>query len=755
MRKIIIFLLIIANFKVFSQQENISDLSLQLKKIGEGIDYILKDYINEKIVEADYQLQKRFNDGYVLYILKDYTRASMIFYDIVSKKEYYKDPVYVECLYYLAESFKLLNNLLGAQEYYKQVLEHPSKKFYQDSLQQILEISYKIGDFRDINSYMEKIEKNSSSIRPEIFYARGKSAYYQKEYKTAIESFSKLLDKEDFKIKALYFIGVNYTALKDYDKAIETFNKIYSIEPKTDEESIIYDYSILSLGRIYYTTNKITEAIDVYQDLKRTSPFYDVSLYESAWCFIKDNNYEKALFAIDLLIDVLPNSIIIPEAILLKGNLYNEMNRADDALKTYSQIIAKYSKVSDDLNHIIEHNDKLEDYFLQLMGTNLDGFSAAKFLPKEAVKYVQSEKLVQKAQKIVVDVEQTKKYIEESNVVLNKLLSILSDKKSVNSLFPKTDEVRIRSLEYLNNIIKIEFKFAELLNKSYEKQTKDKSEKITKLKTERIRLFEIFEQVPASKGGYEKRKQNMQEKYGEIEKRSYSLGIKINEMKKQIAAMEKLFNENSEKYKYSESKKQLFYDQIEQKKKIILNLEEKLSTTSKEVTTYKNTINLLDDANLADDKLRQKISETIKKEIENYTGVSFYSQIEPLFDDIEQYKKKLLKFSDNIDKIVENKAEELKQDVLKEQTELEEYSKLLDEKILASKKLAAKIALYSFKAVNSKFHNIILSSDVGIIEVAWKNKEKISSKILDFYSEKNNRSKILENEFKEILGEIK
>ncbi len=754
-------ILIILTNNIYSQELTISDYKVQVEKIGDGVEYILKDYIGDKVVETDYQLQKRFNDGYVLFVLKDFTRASMIFYDIVTKKQYYKEAVFVESLFYLAESFKALDNFLGAQEYYKQVLSHPSKKYYQEALQQILEISYKIGDFRDIGFYMKEIEKSSTEIRPEIYYARGKSAFYEKEFDIAIKSFEQLLKNPKFEIKAQYFIGVCYTALGKYEEALNSFKKVETIQKLSEEDEIIKDQAILSTARIYYTVDKTTEAIDAYQDLKRTSPLYDVSLYESAWSFVKNKNYEKAIFAVELLIDVLPNSNIVPEAILLKGNLYNEMNQEEKALKSYSEIIGKYSSLSNQLNNIIEHNSNLEEYFGQLLGSDLGSFSASKFLPPEAVKYVKSEKLVQRAQKIVTDLELTKKYLQESLTLLKNLLNTLSDDKSVNALFPRAEDARGRTLEYLNQLLKIECKLVDILYKEYEKKTgkKDSSfDEIFKNRLERVQLLEILNQdIPDTKDGYLKRKENIHKKYSDLEQKGYSLSIKIAEIKKQIAAMEKLFSENSQKYNYSESKKQLFYDQIEQKKRVISSLEERLNQTNEDVSSDKGKVNFVDDANIADDNLRKKIVALLEKERKIYSskGLNFYSNIALIVEKIEKSREKIVGFSENLDKIIRQKANQLKEDVLVEEKELLEHSKELDKKIESSKNLSAKIALNSFKSINRKFHEIVLSADVGIIEVAWKNKSKLSEKILDYYSEKSNRTKILESEFKEILGESK
>ena len=53
--------------------------------------------------------------------------------------------------------------------------------------------------------------------------------------------------------------------------------------------------------------------------------------------------------AIDLLIDVLPDSVVVPDALLLRANLYNEMNKFGKAIEAYSYIGDRYSLVSEEL----------------------------------------------------------------------------------------------------------------------------------------------------------------------------------------------------------------------------------------------------------------------------------------------------------------------------------------------------------------------------------------------------------------------
>jgi tetratricopeptide (TPR) repeat protein len=886
-KKYVIILIFIA-VNLFA--ENLEDYKLQFENVKNSVEYLSKDYLDDNALKSDYKLSKRFNDGYVTYLLEDYPIATMIFYDIVSRKQYKNDPVYIESLFYLAESFRHLKNYLGAREYYQQVLEYHDKKFNQMALRYFLELSRKVGDFRGTDKYMNELESSRELIDDSVYYEKGKALFNQKRYDKAIADFLKIKKESSFRMKALYYAAVCYTAkaknieyqfsetrdnavfkdrellilnsklldqeasleeskkifenselnykevrrkyiqynkwyyslkrvnkklrdqkaefdekhkvakddlanrkklyekelasynslkeeytnmkndikslsskrdelkepykerVKIYEKAIELFRKVSILKPMEQDDKLIIDQAILSMGRIYYTINNLQEAINAYQDIDRNSKFYDISLYESAWTYVKAKEPKKALYAVDLLIDVLPDSVVVPDALLLRANLYNEMSEFEKASEAYGYIEDRYSLVSEELQKIIDDNDDLEAYFSNILSSDINSFSASKFLPKEALKYVRSEKLVKKAQNIVREINETKRYLKESLEILNKLLAMLSDKTSINALFPKTDEVREKLLENTNKLLEIDYN----LNNYFYTFYKDKTNKELKLlRFNILRIWESFNNTPVSKSQYEKRKIALNDEYLRLTKRSYKANMYIGNLEKEIKAMEMLFSENIRKYRYSKEKQNLFYENISQKKQNLLVLKDKVKKISEKIDAWKVSINSVDKAHVADKKIREKLYLLLLKERGFYTNIAKYNEAKVLIKKINTYKEKISKLSNSLDSIIVKKAVIIKEDILKEKESLEEYKLAIDEKVAVSKKLSTVIALTSFRTVNKKFYDLILNADLGELEVIWKGKDKLSKDIQSYYSQERDRLKILDNEFKEILGENK
>ncbi len=886
MKRIIIVYMLIFTSLILAK-EDINSLTIQLNRIGADIEYVTKDDISG-VLDVEYQLNKKLQDGYILFVLEDYSKASMVFYDILSRKEFKGDLAYLEATFYLAESLKSMGNDLGAREYYRQVLEHPSKKFHSKALQELLDISYKLNDHATIEKFTKRVD--GDKIGSNISYRQGKVYFQEKRYKDALNEFSKIKKGDEYYMRALYFKGIcsvakakdienkfensrdrflhqkriyntingdtefarikketsetlyndaakEYkqlrkkfiifnkwyytlkgrinkrvrkqkedwnkrhddakanlenlkvtmekdkelyeeksklkTQLKDkfeknkrvkqlfetpyknrkklYMKGVKYFELVKKMTPQNENDQIVIDEATLAIGRLYYKIKDTTNAIDSYQDVRRASSVYGQSLYESAWVFVQGEKYTRALYAIDLLVDVLPDSHVIPEALLLKAHLYNRMNQSDKALIAYQDVKEKYSALSEKLNKIMNDNENLEEYFQSLMGLSLDDFKLSKVLPKEAVVFVNAEKDVKKARKIVKDLEEAKTNLEDSNRLLKKLLKALENKTAVSSLFPQTDKIRFEAKGFLNKLLGIEYELNTILDSYYSNKNQNYKERHAKI----VALWSIFKDVPDSEKKYSNRKEIIKKEFLKLEKKAYQSKVYLSQMKNEVKAIEKLFNENSEKYRYSESKKTFFTEQIMNKKRMIREMEKLIETTADSISLDKNSLGALDETTLSDDKIRENLRTLLHEERAEFEEkrVNKYQEVILLNDKIDNYRKKITHFIDNLEVNLEKKADYLKKDIQIEEKNLAMYEKELKDKQLRSKELSSKIALKSFRYVNKKFYELILNAEIGSLEVAWKDKEKLSKKIQDYYSQESNRRNILESEFKEILGD--
>jgi hypothetical protein len=102
---------------------------------------------------------------------------------------------------------------------------------------------------------------------------------------------------------------------------------------------------------------------------------------------------------------------------------------------------------------------------------------------------------------------------------------------------------------------------------------------------------------------------------------------------------------------------------------------------------------------------------------------------------------------------VHNRLEHIRKTVLAEKVNLDDEGKGLGGLTDTSAQLIGQIAVDSFKKVEHDFYNVVLRGDVGLVDVAWSKKESHTQTIEKYAKEKDEASRILEDRFKEVLGD--
>ena len=87
-----------------------------------------------------------------------------------------------------------------------------------------------------------------SQNNPESFYDKGVKSFQNKNYKNAVENFTKALKIRPDYLSALYFRGSAYMAKKTYDKAVYDFLKVTELDPE-------YALAYYQLGKIIILKN--------------------------------------------------------------------------------------------------------------------------------------------------------------------------------------------------------------------------------------------------------------------------------------------------------------------------------------------------------------------------------------------------------------------------------------------------------------------------------------------------------------------
>jgi len=319
-------------------------------------------------------VEERLTDGELFYRLQDYIRASIIFTDIV--ENYPDHRAYPDALFYLGDSLYRAGDYLGARTRFRELISHAGDTRYRDHLQRalgrLIEIAIQTRDFDGVEDYFAALSRiPPSEIEATTNYYRAKYLYNR-----AVPTEEVLRGEEDVQVdlamleqarqgfeavqagspyypQARYFIGVIHTLREEYPQAIEAFRRVLRSPAETDEQREVLELTQLALGRLYYETDQLDQAVEAYQAVPRTSSNFHVALYEIAWVYIRMGDSVRAERALEVLSVASPDSRFIPDGKLLRANLLLRNGRLDDANQLFREVAREFGPVRRELDQML------------------------------------------------------------------------------------------------------------------------------------------------------------------------------------------------------------------------------------------------------------------------------------------------------------------------------------------------------------------------------------------------------------------
>ncbi len=165
--------------------------------------------------------------------------------------------------------------------------------------------------------------------RPRAFYNLGIAYYQAKEYEKAVEAYNKAIYLKPDYPEAYNNLGIVYNDLKKYDDAIRSLRRSISLNPKNENA-----YNNLSVS--LRLTGKITDSIEASKKAIEVNPDYVEGYINLGLTYVAVDDFGEAMNAYNKAIEIDGNSF---NAFASLGNLYFLMNNYDEAIKNYQRAI--------------------------------------------------------------------------------------------------------------------------------------------------------------------------------------------------------------------------------------------------------------------------------------------------------------------------------------------------------------------------------------------------------------------------------
>ena len=371
--------------------------------------------------------EDKYRLAYTYYLIKEYEKASKLFKKVATRNDLLSQNSYyhlAECFINLGDKSKALMafSSAGKLDFDKRIKEdalfnyavityelsyspfneaikalnqyienYPNAERIDEAYNFLVMAYMNTRNYKDALVYLEKIKIKDNSIKKayqRVAFYRALELYNNLRFSEAIEKFDKSLDYSEYdrsiKARSHYWKAEAYYRLKNYDKAIDDYNKFllsagafqldeykiahynlgyccFNKKEYSDANTWFRKYVNLTGGIKSKTVgdayNRIADsffilsnywiAIDYYDKaigIKISDP--DYALFQKGFSLGLVNRHEKKITTLDQLTKDYSKSAYVDDALFEIGKSYVIIHKPDKAIQNYQKIIDEYPSSS-------------------------------------------------------------------------------------------------------------------------------------------------------------------------------------------------------------------------------------------------------------------------------------------------------------------------------------------------------------------------------------------------------------------------
>ncbi|HZL17684.1 MAG TPA: tetratricopeptide repeat protein [Polyangia bacterium] len=704
---------------------------------------------------------RRVVDAQVQLSVKNYDEAATIALDVVEK--YPNSRAYDDALYLLGEALFQAHDFYSARHYLQEaVAKNTGSKQEQMALQRLVEVALHTGDYENVDSYLTRLQNVPlSAMEPTVPYVRAKYYFFRGRLDDAAMVFSSIPATSPYYFQSRYFLATIQVKKGDLAGAITAYDDLLKQQAPDDAGKDIQDLARLAIARLYYERSQFDKAIESYLSIGRQSNYWSEALREQAWTYVKAKDWQRAYRSINLLLLYDPDTADAPDLRLLEGNLQLRMSNFYLASDEFGKVRDEFEPIHRQLQQVIVKAETDPTYFDGLVGKSLDKFDIGTFVPASAAKWVKSEPDVARMIVLASDVGEMQRDLSDSEKVVQRIEHVMTGSGRVG-IFPDLAAARSKSIEMTNQVVETREKFVGKIRAIIDPVlSADERKQLDRLAIERDGLERQSATLPTTDEAVQAQVSTMKGGYAELDQQVSELNVEIQSLEAQLVAVEQYYRVSRSEQKIRpedmEGPVRDMRTTIEDLRAMHDKLREAIADASHDAATSGA-------ADQAERETAAKLTEVLRKEVSIERAAAArlgggdraqVDRINDLLARCDAVDAQLTAFDKRVDGQVGVRIATISRYLsgAKEQLALasQKLSSVLDE----SKALGGGLAQAMFTRVAQKFYDLVVRSDVGIIDVSWGLKDQKTQAVTKLTSLKNLELKALDEDFRKVLEEDK
>ena len=734
-----------ANGKLSDLEERVRTIASEFREAGADPSMVLR-----RVVDAE-----------MLFKLKNYNEAATILLDVVEK--YPGAQGYDDALVLLGESLFQDKDYNSARYYFEiEARRNTGSQLEQRALERLIEIGLHTEDNEHVDAYLKRLENiPPAQLEPSVPYVRGKFAYFRGRPDEALAIFSYIPPTSPYFLQAHYFAATVQVQKGDLLAALSGFDAVTRLPARTDTEREIQELARLAIGRLHYERGQFELARDVYNRIPRESPHFEEAMSEMSWTSIKAKDYKSAYRALDLMLLQNPDSPQAPELRLLMGNLHVRLGNFALANDSFMLARDQFDPVQRQLRETLAKCQADPRYFDSLVGKGMEKFDISVLIPKIAVKWVKADPEVARVVALTEDVGELQRGIKDSEQTLSRLEMAVGGQLKVG-IFPDLAVIRTRTSEVLNQLVEIRRRFVDKMRVlTAGSLAGDEKARLEQIAVERMTAEKELENLPMTATGLQDREKKSRAALDALDGQASELNVLVQGMEAELVAIEQYFirSRADQKIKPKDlvqpvaGMREAITELRSSNDRIRNNISEAAREAQVAVATgdsERGAIAVLIDSQRKErglfQSVRPRLSAGAQRDFDSTAAI---------LERADAVQAQLAQVDSRIDGVAQRRLGELKNQLAAEKRELAAANAKLGGIVAESQNLGGGLAFAMLSKVTDRFYDLLVQSDVGLVDVAWGLKDERTSTVSKLINQQKLELKTVEEDFRTLIEEEK
>jgi tetratricopeptide (TPR) repeat protein len=732
----------------------------------------------QKAASQKMTAEQRLANGEMLYRTKDYSRASVVFSEIM--EEYPDTPNYPDALWLRGETYYATKEYLSARRDYRALVDRGSEArfspYFGKALARLVDVCLRIGDIKALDEVFAKLNQvPPSQVDAGLNYAKGKAYYATKDYGNAMSSLQAVQVNTPYTHQARYFQGLvqmkqakpGATAIgadgrprtepANYKTAIEQFKAVTDLAPDTDEHKHVIDLAWMAIGRLFYEMEQYQQASEAYAKVGRDSPEFDTMLYELAWVYVRLGDVQRAERALEVLSIADPSSPYVGDGSLLRADLLLRAGAFDKALTLYEGVRAQYEPMRTKVDAFMDQTQDVRVFYDKLSQQQLDSLDQSEQLPPLAIRWAREAEDGPMAFAVIDDVNQCKTLIRQSNQLIDKLTALTEASNRVRA-FPELAAGEEKALGLINRISRARLEIAQGLDSE---EPNDLGGEIAGVRNQRRELMGTMGGLPVQSKEFIEREQQGVRQWNVVSQELTRRNLEIDQLQAVINGLRRWLKEDSQRGVARDAASlERFNNELVENEKLLKTYQAQVVELRRQVEFGRFQIGIGDARFQADAMARVQFRDVLDREVglaasgSAGAGAQRYSQrVQTVLMQARNVEDKLVAAFAQLEQQVGARIGEVRAKIDAERAKMVGFQTQLDGLDGEARQLVGEVARRNFGFVRDKLRGIVLRADVGITEQAWEVREEELDRVHNLQAERAREEQLLDEELREVLDD--